>query len=40
MSCLRRSDSCWTLSPRYSVSTALFAVPNRSFRASTLSTFS
>src|SRR5262245_9606093 len=34
LSCLRRSESCRTVSPRYSVSTAELALPSRSLRAS------
>src|SRR5688572_24242354 len=36
LSCLRRSESCRTVSPRYSVSTAVLAVPRRSLRSSML----
>src|SRR5262245_45290729 len=39
LSCFLKSESWRTVSPRYSVSTAVFAVPYRSVRASMLSTF-
>ena len=40
LSCFRRSASWRTVSPRYSVSTAVLAVPSRSRRAATLCAFS
>src|SRR3989442_8508231 len=39
-SCLRRSPSCCTVRPRYSVSTTVFTPSNRDFRSSTAATFS
>src|SRR5437867_5692211 len=39
-SCLRRSPSCCTVRPRYSVSTTAFTPFNRDFSSSTASTFS
>src|SRR5437016_4615738 len=39
-SCLRRSESCCTVRPRYSVSTTVFTPSSRDFSSATASTFS
>src|SRR6266480_6165299 len=39
-SCLRSSASCWTVRPRYSVSTTVFTPSSRDFSSATASTFS
>ena len=40
LSCLRKSDSCWTVSPRYSASSTVLTPRRRVLSSSTVSTFS